>query len=112
MLRRKEVFDLEDIIRRIIEIEDKAQEIVNDARTTESNLEKRVEAEDKILAQKIREKAENRCRELRESEQKRINEKINEINKMAESRLAELQKKYSENKEKWVDDMVRHIIGE
>ena len=103
---------MEDIIRRIIEIEDKAQEIVNDARAAESNLGKRVEAEDKILAQKIREKAENRCRKLRESEQERINEKINDISKTTESRLAELQRKYSENKEKWVDDMVRHIIGE
>ena len=103
---------MEEIIRRIIEIEDKAQEIINDARAAESNLGKRVEAEDKVIAQKIREKAQNRCRKLRESEQERINEKINVINKTAENRLAELQKRYSENKEKWVDDMVRHIIGE
>ena len=103
---------MEDIIRRIIEIEDKAQEIVSDARDAEKNLNKRVEAEDKRLAKSIHDKAEERCRKMREDEQNSIRGKIRQINECADEQLKELENKYSENKEKWVDDMVRHIIGE
>ena len=103
---------MEDIIRRIIAIEDSAQEIVKDAREAEENLDKRVENADKRIAKKIHDKAEQRCRTMRADEQAQINEKIELINARTDAQLQELQKKYGENKEKWVDDMVRHIIGE
>ena len=103
---------MEEIIRRIIEIEDKAQEIVHDARDAEKNLDKRVEAEDKRLAKAIHEKAENRCRKMRETEQEQVSGKITLIKSRAQEQLKELEEKYDKNKEKWVDDMVRHIIGE
>ena len=103
---------MEDIIRRIIAIEDKAQEIVNDAREAESNLDKRVESEDKRIAREIHDKAEARCRKMQEEERESVSGKIGQINARASEQFDGLMKKYSENKEKWVDDMVRHIIGE
>ena len=103
---------MEDIIRRIIAIEDSAQEIVKDAREAEENLNKRVENADKRIAKKIHDKAEKRCRTMRDDEQAQINEKIELINARTDAQLQELQKKYGENKEKWVNDMIRHIIGE
>ena len=103
---------MEDIIRRIIEIEDKAQKIVEDARAEENNLDKRVEAEDKRLAKKIHDEAEARCRKMQETERENVSGKIEQINARANEQFDALMEKYSENKEKWVDDIVRHIIGE
>ena len=104
--------DLEEIIRRIIAIEDKAQEIVHDAREASDSLNERVDAADKRIAQNIRYKAEERCRKMRETEQESIRGKIESINERANEQLESLEKKYNENKEKWVDEMARHIIGE
>ena len=103
---------MEDIIRRIISIEEKAQEIMLDARKADDGLNKRVEAENKRLAQKIKDEADARCRMIQESEHDGISDKIKSIDARTKAQITELEKKYSENKEKWVDDMVRHIIGE
>ena len=103
---------MEDIIRRIISIEDKAQEIMLDVRKAESGLNERVAAEDKKLAERIRNEAAERCRKIRETEHNGISGRIDEINARTETQIAALEKKYNDNKEKGVDDMVRHIIGE
>ena len=103
---------MEDVIRRIISIEEKAQEMMLDARKAESGLDKRVEAEDKRLDREIRSKADERCRLIKESEHDGISDKIDSINAETTAQIARLEEKYRENKEKWVDDIVLHIIGE
>lgn len=103
---------MEDVIRRIISIEEKAQELMLDARKAESGLDKRVEAEDKQIAGKIRNQAAERCRLIQKSEHDGISDKIDSINAATVEQITRLEEKYRENKEKWVDDIVRNIIGE
>ena len=102
---------MEEIIKRIIEIEDKAQKIMKDARSDRDGLDKRVEAKEERLKKQMSEAAERRCLKIRESERGRADEEIAQINARTKEQLSALEKTYSENKQKWVDDMVGHIIG-
>ncbi len=102
---------MEEIIKRIIEIEDKAQEIMSDARAERDGLDKRVEAKEARLRRKMSDAADKRCRELQKTERDRLGGEIARINARVGEQLSELDKKYSENKDKWVNDMVDHIIG-
>lgn len=102
---------MEDIIRRIMSIEDKAQSVMLDARSAERELNERVEAEERRLQREIRKKAADRCMKLKEQEEEEIRRKIEAIILKTKEQMMELEEKYSAQKDKWVDDMVQHIIG-
>lgn len=103
---------MEDIIRRIVSIEDKAQSVMLDARNAEHDLDERVEAEERRIQREIRKKSAERCRKIKEREEEEVRRRIDAITASTKEQLINLEEKYSENKEKWVEDMVSHIIGE
>ena len=103
---------MEDIIRRIISIEDKAQSVILDARNAEHDLNDRVEAEERKIQREIKKKAAEKCFSIKEQEEEEVRKKIDDITAKTKEQLIELEEKYSRNKEKWTDDMVRHIIGD
>ncbi len=102
---------MEEIIKRIMEIEDKAQEIMTDARKKHDGLEKRVEAKETRMKRQMDMAADRRCIAIQQTEKSRAEEEIARINERTDKQLSRLEKKYRESKAKWVDDMVEHIIG-
>ena len=102
---------MENIIKRIIEIEDKAQMIMREAREDSDRLNERIKTDDKRLASDIRNQATEKCREISASEHDGMHEKIGEINAHTREQLMNLEKKFSENKEKWVEDIFNNIVA-
>ena len=84
---------------------------MRDARAAKDGLEDRIKAEDIKLAADIKNQTAGKCRDINASERYGIHEKVNEINNRTKEQLMGLEEKFNANKEKWVDDMFKHIIG-
>lgn len=102
---------MEDLIMKIIDIEDRAQELIKDAKEADRELEERLENETKKLEKDIVRKAEVKRETLKQIENEDADRKIAEINSDAERQIESLNAKYIENKDKWVDEIVGNIIG-
>ena len=87
---------MEDLIMKIIDIEDRAQEVIKDAKKADRELEERIKDE---------------SRKMRDDITRRMEAKIEAIRVNMERHLSELEKKYNDNKDKWVNEIVQNIIG-
>lgn len=102
---------MEDLIMKIIDIEDRAKELIKDAREADRELEARLESETKTLEKDIVRKVEIKRETLKKMEDEDADRKIKEINSEAERQIESLNAKYAENKDKWVNEIVGNIIG-
>lgn len=102
---------MEDLIMKIIDIEDRAKEVISDARKADKELETRIKDETRKLQSDIEEKMEAKNVTLRKMEQDDADKKIETINAETARHLSELEEKYKKNKDKWVNEIVESIIG-
>ena len=96
---------MEDLIMKIIDIEDRAQEVIKDAKKADRELEERIKDE----SRKMRDEAKNVT--LKQIEEEDADKKVEAIRVNMERHLSELEKKYNDNKDKWVNEIVQNIIG-
>ncbi len=102
---------MDDIIMKIIDIEEKAQEIIKDAREANENLEKNVQAETEKLHQDIERRAQIKGETVRDIEMGDAEERIKKIRRETEKGIADLEARYKEKKPEWVGKIVGNIIG-
>ena len=88
---------MEDLIMKIIDIEDRAQEVIKDAKKADRELEERIKDESRKMRDDITRRMEAKNVTLKQIEEER--------------HLSELEKKYNDNKDKWVNEIVQNIIG-
>ena len=93
---------MEDLIMKIIDIEDRAQEVIKDAKKADRELEERIKDESRKMRDDITRRMEAKNVTLKQIEDIRVN---------MERHLSELEKKYNDNKDKWVNEIVQNIIG-
>ena len=96
---------MEEIIAKIIEIEERARDIVKDAENAKKGLENELARETERLRHDIAERAEKKNEALREYEDGEADKKIAQINAEAERVMQSLEAKFNENKDKWVEDI-------
>ena len=102
---------MEDLIMKIIDIEDRAQEIIRDAKKADMDLDERIKNEANKLHDDIEKKVEEKNITVRHIEEEHADKKIAKINEKLEKNMSDLDKKYEQNKEKWVNDILSDIIG-
>ena len=102
---------MEDLIMKIIDIEDRAQEVIRDAKKADRELDERIRDDSRKLQDDIARKVEAKNVTLKQIEEDDAEKKIAEINESMEKHLSELEEKYQKNKDKWVDEIVSNIIG-
>ena len=102
---------MEELIMQIIDIEDRAKEVISDARKADRELETRIKDETRKMQNDIEEKMEAKSVTLRKMEQEDADRKIKTINADMERHLSELEEKYQKNKDKWVNEIMENIIG-
>lgn len=102
---------MEDLIMKIIDIEDRAQEIIRDAKKADKELEKRIQGETVRLRSDIEKRLEAKNAALKQFETEDAETKIVKIEANAEANLNTLEEKYTANKDKWVNQIVDNIIG-
>lgn len=102
---------MEDLIMKIIDIEDRAQEVIRDAKKADRELDERIRDDSRKLQDDIARKVEAKNITLKQMEEDDAEKKIAVINEAMEKHLSELEEKYEKNKDKWVDEIVNNIIG-
>lgn len=102
---------MEDLIMKIIDIEDRAQEVIKDAKKANAELDSRIKNETRKLETDITRKMEAKNAALKQMEEDDADKKIETIAADTEKHLSELEEKYNANKDKWVNKIVENIVG-
>ncbi len=102
---------MEELIMKIIELEDKAQEIISDAKKADSELEENIAEKTKELEEDIEKRAKKREEYLKNVEETETEEKIAAIKKGLDGKIAALEDKYKANREAWINRIVENVIG-
>ena len=102
---------MDELIKRIIEIENKAQSVIKEERDKQAKLDENIA---KIIADMkadVLSKAEEKCREIQQLEDSDADSKIAEISKEKEESMARLDSIYKQKCSEWVDDITDGIIN-
>ncbi len=102
---------MEELIMKIIDIEERAQEVIKDAKKADEELPERIDSECRKLEQDIAGKVKAKNAALRQLENEDADKRIKKIEADTEKRLSELDEKYNKSKEQWVNGIVNNIIG-
>ncbi len=102
---------MEEIIKKIMEIEDRAQEIISDAKQADNGLDESIAEKLKEIEADIERRAHEREEYVKNVEEKDAEEKISAVKKELDEKIAGLESKYQANKETWVNGIVENVIG-
>lgn len=103
---------MEEVIKKIIKIEEKAQDIM--AKTLKENNEKRKELEVRLieLNEQIVGHAHIKAKETRKKELSKNVVYAKEIKAKCDLRLKEMDVKAEANEEAWIDYLVKQVLGD
>lgn len=101
---------MEELILKILELEDKAQNVVEGARQAKNGLDKTVDKETRSLHAQIRDKAEKKCKTIQAYEDKEAEEKIAKIREDSKQKQEWLNSRFAKKKEDWVEEIIAEII--
>ena len=102
---------MEEIIEKIMEIEDRAQEIISDAKKADNGLDEAIAEKSKELEADIERRAHEREEYVKNVEEKDTEEKISAVKKELDEKIAGLERQYKANKDAWVNGIVENVIG-
>lgn len=102
---------MEDLILKIIDIEDRAQEVIKDAKQANNTLDQDIADETRKLHRSIQNRAVAKSESIKETELKEADEKCEKLRTESQAQTAALMAKYKENKDAWVNKIVENIIG-
>lgn len=102
---------MDDLIMKIIDIEEKAQEIIKDAKEADKNFEKNIRTETEKLHEDIEQRAKIKSEAVRNIENGDADERIKQIRTETEKGIADLEERYKKMKPEWVNQIVSNIIG-
>ena len=102
---------MEDLILKMIDIENQAQTIISDARAANTNLDKDIAKEAEILHGDIINKVNTRSETIKATELKEAEEKCEKIRAKSKQQIETLKQKYAKNKDAWVEGIVNNIVN-
>lgn len=101
---------MEDVIKKIIRIEEKAQTIIEGANKEKEQMEAAFEEKLDALERRVIGDAKRKVRELRERElSDNIAAREAQVDK-CNRKLAEMELRVKENRDKWVDELVDNVL--
>jgi hypothetical protein len=102
---------MEDIIKRIINIEEKAQQIVENTAEEEKDFELSLEDKVEKLHREIQAKADTKITELNLQESAGDAKEETRLRTSAQQSAAFMQQLYQQKKEQWVEGIFQAIVG-
>ena len=102
---------MDEIIDRIIAIEDEAQRLIKDAKEEKANLSQVIEGEVESMHKDMEERIKQKQETLKDYEDEEVEKKISAINKKLSENMEKIDKKAAEKKESWIEDLVNNVIG-
>lgn len=102
---------MKDVIGSILDIENKANEIIEDGKVEKSRLEDKLKQDIQKMQDDINKMASAKLEQLHIKEAKDAKASLTRINKAAEKKLVKMEEFYKENRETWVDSVFKIIVG-
>ncbi len=102
---------MQDIIKKIIEIDHMAQKMTEDALALKEEAESSIENDKKALREKYIERARKRIEVTAATEEKFLEESLDEIGKRYSMIAAKLNENYETNHVRWADEIYKRVIG-
>ena len=103
---------MKEIFKRIIEIDNSAKELYREAAKEKERLQKEIVFEVKNMESEIKLMANEKIELLVSQNRKDIEEKLNDISKVVQQKLSEMEGKYTRNKDTWEQKIFLNVIGE
>ena len=102
---------MENIIDKIIKIEDNAQKIISDAQDMEKSLNSDINEKVDQIRSDIESRVEKKYETIQKTELQYADKKIKEIERQYAQANLVLEDNYKSNKEKWINEIYNSIIG-
>ncbi len=106
------VLKMEEIFQRIIEIENRAKEVYEDAKQEEKRKKEAFFVEMKKKESEIQLMAEEKIKQLAMRSKEETKEKIDRMDRFIEEKLSHLEVVFDTNRNEWEDTIFRKVIGE
>ncbi len=103
---------MKDMIERIMKMDKAAREVTQKVQKEKIGLEQEIKNLKESIRSEYLERARKRIENNRIEEQKLAREKISSIQQSGERILDRLTNTYKNNKESWVDSIVKRVVGE
>jgi vacuolar-type H+-ATPase subunit H len=102
---------MEEIIKKIIEIEREAQNLVTQALAQNEKIHANAQDELKSMEANIMEMSEHKIEQLKAGNRKEADDKLARIREHTAERLQQMDKLAAENQEVWEDQIFNRVIG-
>lgn len=102
---------MESIINQIIEIDEKARQMIADAEKKSKEILDKAHDNEVTVKEEWLERAKSRALKVEEYYRLESEEKIIEINKRKQEKIDKLDKIYNDNHTQWEDEIFKNIIG-
>jgi len=102
---------MDNVIRRIIAIEDQAQEIISSIKEKEEQLNGDVEREALAISKNIEEQSDKKIEQIKVTENEYLNAQIEVVRHNTSVQLEKINSIYNENKQQWIDTVFENVIN-
>ncbi len=102
---------MEHLIKQIIEIEKRAQEMTAEAKSQKENQQARLNEEIGGLREQLLEKAKARVEKSREVEGAQLTARIAELERWHADRIAAMEASFAKSREAWAGEIVGRVTG-
>lgn len=103
---------MRDLIERIMEMDKAAQEVTQKVQKEKLSLEQEIKNLKKKIRSEYLERARKRIENNRIEEQKAADDKIETIKNSEKNISQRIEKSYLDNKDMWINDIVKRVLGE
>lgn len=103
---------MEDMISKIVEMDKKARDLTAEAQKSKIDYEQQIIRTKEKIKNEYIERAVERVKINQQTAQKKADEELKLIQAKNAAIIKNLDKTYSENGDKWVDEIVSRVIGE
>ncbi len=103
---------MDEMIKRILQIEDKAKEIVSEADSMREHLGEQVDREVNIYEQECERRAKARIEKMREFENKEAQKIINEIQEKTNQKAERIESQLKDKKEHFAGLVFERVVGD
>lgn len=100
-----------EIVKKLMEVERRAKQIIAEADNRKMHIEEEINSEISKMNDDYISRANARVEKVVSFEEELAAEKSEKLRKDTDERINELKKKYNENKEKWLDELYKKVIG-
>ena len=101
---------METLINKIVECEKQAQDIIKDSKLMKQNLENDIKKEIEEIKKKEFDYADKIIGEFKDKEAAKLKKALDEAEYNHKKQIDTLNKKFTDNKEKWINEIFNRII--